>query len=70
VPTTGIPAAELRERRERLLEHARDGGLTGVVLFDQQYIQYFTSFNFLATERPVAVVLGLSGESAAFVPGF
>jgi Xaa-Pro aminopeptidase len=70
VPTTGIPAAELRERRERLLEHARDGGPTGVVLFDQQYIQYFTSFNFLATERPVAVVLGLSGETAAFVPGF
>jgi Xaa-Pro dipeptidase len=70
VPTTGIPAAELRERRERLLEHARGAGLTGVVLFDQQYVQYFTAFNFLATERPVAVALTGSGETAAFVPGF
>jgi Xaa-Pro dipeptidase len=61
---TGIPAAELADRRKRLLEHAG----TTVVLFDQAYIQYYTSFDFLSNERPVAVVVG--EELAAFVPRF
>jgi Xaa-Pro aminopeptidase len=55
---------ELAARRERLLEHA---GRT-VVLFDQAYIQYYTGFNFLSNERPVAVVVG--DELVAFVPEF
>jgi Xaa-Pro aminopeptidase len=67
---SGIPPAELAERRERLLAHARGLGLGGVVLFDEHYIQYFTSFGFLATERPVAVVLAAGGDLAAFVPDF
>src|SRR2546430_10138812 len=68
--TTGIPAAELEERRERLLEHVRGLELTGYVLFDEKVIQYFTSFGFLATERPVAFVSNASGETAVFVPEF
>jgi Xaa-Pro dipeptidase len=68
--TTGIPATELEERRERLLEHVRSGGLAGYVLFDEKVIQYFTSFGFLATERPVAFVSSVSGETAVFVPEF
>jgi Xaa-Pro aminopeptidase len=40
------------------------------VLFDAGYIQYFTSFGFLATERPVAFVATASGEMAVFVPEF
>jgi Xaa-Pro dipeptidase len=68
--TTGIPAAELEERRERLLEHVRSLELTGYVLFDEKLIQYFTSFGFLATERPVAFVSNASGETAVFVPEF
>jgi Xaa-Pro aminopeptidase len=67
---TGIPAAELQARRETLLEHVRSLGLTGFVLFDQDYIQYFTSFNFLATERPVAFAASASGDLAVFVPEF
>ncbi len=67
---TGIPATELAARRERLLEHARANGLTGVVLFDQAYIQYFTSFSFLSTERPVAWAQNTSGDMVAFVPEF
>jgi Xaa-Pro dipeptidase len=70
VQATGIPTSELEARRERLLEHARDHGLTGVVLFDDRYIQYFTSFNFLATERPVAFAQSVGGETAIFVPEF
>ncbi len=67
---TGIPSAELQARRERLLEHLLGRELTGCVLFDQHYIRYFTSFGFLATERPVALVLSASGEMAVFVPEF
>jgi Xaa-Pro dipeptidase len=67
---SGIPSTELQARRERLIEHLRSRELTGCVLFDQHYIRYFTSFGFLATERPVALVLSVSGETAVFVPEF
>jgi Xaa-Pro aminopeptidase len=67
---TGIPATELSARRETLLEHARDNGLSGVVLFDELTIQYFTSWSFLATERPVALIANGAGELVAFVPEF
>ena len=66
----GIPPAELRARREALLEHVQRRGLTGYAIFDQSYIKYFTGFNFLATERPVAFVQSASGSMAAFVPEF
>ena len=67
---TGIPAAELAARRETLLEHVRSNELTGYVLFGEDYIQYFTSFGFLATERPVAFAANASGDMAVFVPEF
>ena len=66
----GISPEELLGRRERLLEHARGVALDGVVLFDEHYIQYFTGFGFLATERPVAVVANAAGDLAGFVPEF
>src|SRR5438128_453261 len=66
----GIPADELRARRERLLAHCRDRELGGYVLFDEQYIKYFAGFGFLATERPVAFVGNASGDEAVFVPEF
>ena len=66
----GIPASELAERCERLLEHVRGEELTGYVLFDQDYIQYFTGFNFLSTERPVVVGGSTDGDLVAFVPEF
>ena len=69
-PSTGIAAAELEVRRETLLEHVRDNELTGFALFGDDYIRYFTGFNFLATERPVAVVGNSSGDVCAFVPAF
>src|SRR5262249_52607837 len=68
--TTGISAEELAGRRERLLEHLRSESLSGYVLFGDKYIQYFTSFGFLATERPVALVQAARGEMAVFVPEF
>jgi Xaa-Pro dipeptidase len=67
---TGIPAAELEERRARLLEQARRDGLSGYVLFGADYIQYFTGFRFLSNERPVVYAESAGGESAVFVPEF
>jgi Xaa-Pro aminopeptidase len=66
----GIPAAELRERRGRLLERVSREGLTGYVLFGADYIQYFTGFWFLSNERPVVYVESVGGESAVLVPEF
>jgi Xaa-Pro dipeptidase len=65
---TGIPQQELSARRERLLTHIREQKLSGYVLFDQDHVQYFTSFSFLATERPVAFASNASGELMVFVP--
>jgi Xaa-Pro aminopeptidase len=69
-PPTGIPALELRERRDRLLEHVRREGRTGYVLFGPSYIQYFTGFWFLSNERPVVFAQRVTGEAAVFVPEF
>jgi Xaa-Pro aminopeptidase len=66
----GIPAAELEERRGRLLDHVRREGLSGYVLFGQDYIRYFTSFVFLSNERPVVYAESTGGESLVFVPEF
>jgi Xaa-Pro dipeptidase len=66
----GIPEEELRRRRERLTETARRAGLAGCVLFDQHYIQYFTAFGFLSTERPVVYAQSRGGETMVFVPEF
>jgi Xaa-Pro dipeptidase len=65
-----IPATELQERRERLLEQVRRGGLTGYVLFGADAIQYFTGFWFLSNERPVVYSESVAGESSIFVPEF
>jgi Xaa-Pro aminopeptidase len=65
-----ISAAELEERRGRLVEHVRREGLSGYVLFGQDYIRYFTSFVFLSNERPVVYAESAGGESAVFVPEF
>ena len=61
---TRIPAEELAERRERLLEHVGRNRLSGHVLFDADYIQYFTGFRFLSNERPVIYAESVDGESA------
>ncbi len=66
----GIPAAELEERRERLLDHVRAAGLAGYVLFDEHYVRYFSGLWFLSTERPVAFAQSADGPMAVFVPEF
>ena len=67
---SGISAGEFSDRRERLLEHVSDHGLSGYVLFGADHIQYFTGFWFLSNERPVVYAESVGGESAVFAPEF
>lgn len=63
-----ISAAEFQARAAKLLDHVRALDLSGVVLFDNAYILYFTGFAFIPTERPIAFVMNARGEKAMFVP--
>src|SRR5919202_1398637 len=68
LPSINISPAEFQARAERLLEHVRSRGLSGVVLFDNYYILYFTGVAFIPTERPIAFAMNAGGERAMFVP--
>jgi Xaa-Pro aminopeptidase len=63
-----ISQVEFRSRADRLLEYLKSEGLSGVVLFDNYYILYYTGFAFIPTERPIAFVMNARGERALFVP--
>ena len=63
-----ITPAEYAARTQRLLAHIQEHGLSGVVLFDNHYILYYTGFAFIPTERPIALILNARGEKALFVP--
>jgi Xaa-Pro dipeptidase len=65
-----ITPEELGRRRSRLLEHVRSRGLSGYVLFGQDYIRYFTGFVFLSNERPVVYAQSVGGDDLVFVPEF
>ncbi len=63
-----ISDAEYAQRNERLLEIIAELGVTGLVLFDADYIKYYTGFAFIPTERPMAYAVSKRGERALFVP--
>jgi Xaa-Pro aminopeptidase len=66
----GISEAEFQSRRQRLLDVVSSRNETGVVLFDHDYVLYFSGFFYLSTERPVAFVMNVEGDMALFVPQF
>jgi Xaa-Pro aminopeptidase len=68
LPGISITHDELKARADKLLEHVRLQNLSGVVLFDNYYILYFTGFAFIPTERPIAFVMNAKGDKAMFVP--
>ncbi len=63
-----ITDAEHRARCAALLETITRLNCGGVVLFDADYIKYYTGFAFIPTERPMAFVMNANGERALFVP--
>lgn len=63
-----ITEAEHRQRCDHLLEQVVAAGCSGVVLFDRDYVIYYTGFAFIPTERPIAFVMNSKGERGLFVP--
>src|SRR5947209_3442403 len=63
-----ITRAEFESRAETLRQHVAEQNLSGIVLFDNAYILYFTGFAFIPTERPIAFAMNRSGEKAMLVP--
>ncbi|MBN1287169.1 MAG: aminopeptidase P family protein [Anaerolineae bacterium] len=59
---------EHRARCDALLEHVEAASASGVVLFDADYIKYYTGFTFIPTERPMAFAMNAKGERGLFVP--
>jgi Xaa-Pro dipeptidase len=68
IRSINITSSEFKSRAAKLLEHIRAKRLSGVVLFDNYYILYFTGFAFIPTERPIAFVMSAKGEKVMFVP--
>jgi Xaa-Pro dipeptidase len=63
-----IQQPEYEQRRAGLVEHLREEGLPGAVLFDAQYVLYYTGFAFIPTERPIALVVAADGGVGMLVP--
>lgn len=63
-----ISSEEHTSRITSLLTRIQEEGLSGVVLFDNYHILYYSGFAFVPTERPIAFILSEQGETAMFVP--
>jgi Xaa-Pro dipeptidase len=63
-----IPADEYISRSNRLLSYLNSKKVTGIVLFTDSYIQYYSGFAFIPTERPIAFLMNSKGEKSLFVP--
>ncbi|MCH8877896.1 MAG: aminopeptidase P family protein [Chloroflexi bacterium] len=63
-----ITHEEHHARCQKLLEHLKTQNLRGIVLFDPDYVLYYSGFAFVPTERPMALVMNAEGERRLFVP--
>jgi len=63
-----ISDQEFVNRSSVLCSYLEENNLEGAVLFDHNYIQYYSGFAFIPTERPIALIISNSGERVLFVP--
>jgi len=63
-----ITEEELAARRSAFAATLAERGLDGAVLFDPQYVHYYTGFFFIPTERPIAFALASGGRGGMLVP--
>jgi Xaa-Pro aminopeptidase len=63
-----ITDQEFAARREQFAARLEERGLSGAVLFDARYCLYYTGFEFIPTERPIAFVLATDGRGGMLVP--
>jgi len=68
ITSINISSEEYQIRTDKLLDYIQTERLSGVVLFENHYILYFTGFAFIPTERPIAFVMNAKGERGLFVP--
>ncbi|NLG08621.1 MAG: aminopeptidase P family protein [Deinococcales bacterium] len=66
-PAAPITAEERAVRAARAFDFV-PGGVDALVLFDEQYVQYYTGFVYSSTERPIGLVILRGGERTLFVP--
>ncbi len=66
-PITPISAQERSARATKAFDFV-PSGLDALVLFDAQYVQYYTGFIFSATERPIGLIITRDGARTLFVP--
>jgi Xaa-Pro aminopeptidase len=59
---------EFAARRSGLAAALDGRGLSGAVLFDPQYVHYYTGFFFIPTERPIAFAMSAAGRGGMLVP--
>ena len=62
-----ISPDERAERARTAFDYV-SADVAALVLFDDQFIQYYTDFVFHPTERPVALIISREGERTLFVP--
>jgi Xaa-Pro aminopeptidase len=63
-----ISDADFAARRESFAEALSRRGLSGAVLFEPQYVYYYSGFYFIPTERPIAFALAADGRGGMLVP--
>ncbi len=63
-----ITEEEFAARRSAFAAALAERGLDGAVLFDPQYVHYYTGFFFIPTERPIAFALASGGRGGMLVP--
>ncbi len=67
-PAPAIEPAEFAARREAVRAGMEAAALDALCVFYPARIAYLTGFHFIATERPIALLLGVRGETALVVP--
>jgi Xaa-Pro aminopeptidase len=63
-----ITDAEFAARRDAFSAALQERKLAGAVLFDTQYVHYYTGFFFIPTERPIAFAIAADGRGGMLVP--
>ena len=63
-----ISAAEYRLRREAVAAGMQAAGLDALCVFYPARVAWLTGFHHIPTERPIALLLGSSGQSSLVVP--
>jgi len=63
-----ISAAEYQWRREAVAAGMQAAGLDALCVFYPARVAYLTGFHHIPTERPIALLIGSSGQSSLVVP--